>query len=1301
MPNTHRYILYQVRQTAPGGGRGVMNKRSQLPEIIRVRLPASMLTLCCLLITLLSGKAASAQDEIGPDALWFPSAEAGEAMDACLYESESCILDAMKAHGASAQAIMVAEYFEGRGYLIEFEETGLIDRATLFYPGRANDNWEPVLVNGEPLIVEVPWAVEGDVRLNQYYAPLAQRYPKMRMWNGDNHFEGMEPRAEGGQRFIFGFNLVDGCHACEVLGVARVAFDFDETGRFLGTTYLPPMAQEKPVPEPPPVSEGLIAYIGRDGNVWLISSDGSGQRQLTNDAIVDFDSDPATFIQYCCLKWSPDGRMLAFEQLLNADYQEHLLVYSLQEEELQELVVESNLLGFDWSSDSSTIVYGRSIPEAYWGRDEAESIAVDGLWQVNMATGAASELIPAHHGLPLAGATFSPDGNYLAFIEVEYIEGSQPFAVFDFRDQRYHRWGEPVGSFDWAPDGSFLVFDGINYVERGEGIIRSDPFGANRQTLTFPDGSSSDAIPLVSPTGDLVAFRRGNLEPGGPGKLWVVRSDGSNARELTPFDIHYDFTWGPSDEWVVVVAGDHRSEEIRLVHQPTGESHYLTDGKAPAWQPVTTTTTPINAEPWLEEKESLIRQLEDMDIPTSLFAVPALAAYDEDAAADLLAQVQAQHEQGELSEEQLDAFIRLTLQERAFSELLPAYTEVAATISDTTVDTVETAIGALFIAKPAWDRCRERIPFCGRLQRSTERFVWRLVSDLGRVVIRNFGPSAESREAGATFWDLVVNMVEDAFAQGHSLQDMLVDNTVEAAATTTLVRLLYLRPTQQLLDDGVTTADLASGGQKPWPIRGERTRAEMLVDAYIEQAAIQQQQALDRHEDFQAATDFIKLAEDAADMATLSPAALMAQTVGFWARVEHLVLINLPLTYLNYRNLDCVSYLSQEAARAVFVANEPFGSCQDRESFVPSQMDAHSKRTPQSSSAEPTLLTEEAEDYRTALAALVEATDASELSEIEGALERLETAEVALADNLDELLALTLARDSAGQSDEAFITAQRGFTTRQLSLYPALASVLMAREDEEDPPVDIHSIAEDITTQLEAVEQAAGTLEASPPPGPVLVIGNMQAELIAAETMVSVLIRNVGAEGAAGMHMVVLGDDQQPLADEAAGDLEAGAEVTIVTNIPSNDPGSPLTVQLWAQDRLIDAVWFTADAVIEPVPSGKVEETKTPVESADTAGEGTSEVAEATAAVDLSGDSPTTEPKENASAVLRWVRTWWPAGLALFLIAAAVTGGGLWLRRRRSGGQQPIDSPNRFCIHCGAEYPATGKFCIKCGKPRE
>jgi len=48
--------------------------------------------------------------------------------------------------------------------------------------------------------------------------------------------------------------------------------------------------------------EGRIAYLGPDGNLWMVNTDGSEKRQLTKTGDVN---DPCS--------WSPDGKKIAFE----------------------------------------------------------------------------------------------------------------------------------------------------------------------------------------------------------------------------------------------------------------------------------------------------------------------------------------------------------------------------------------------------------------------------------------------------------------------------------------------------------------------------------------------------------------------------------------------------------------------------------------------------------------------------------------------------------------------------------------------------------------------------------------------------------------------------------------------------------------------------------------------------------------------------------------------------------------------------------------------------------------------------
>jgi hypothetical protein len=52
------------------------------------------------------------------------------------------------------------------------------------------------------------------------------------------------------------------------------------------------------------------------------------------------------------------------------------------------------------------------------------------------------------------------------------------------------------------------------------------------------------------------------------------------------------------------------------------------------------------------------------------------------------------------------------------------------------------------------------------------------------------------------------------------------------------------------------------------------------------------------------------------------------------------------------------------------------------------------------------------------------------------------------------------------------------------------------------------------------------------------------------------------------------------------------------------------------------------------------------------------------------------------------------AGIAIFGLGA------LTVRRYRRRAVKAVTGSNRFCVHCGAQYPPTGKFCIRCGQER-
>jgi predicted secreted protein len=186
---------------------------------------------------------------VAPGACWNPDAATMDKIRRdCAPRSgeffEACFLAGMQKAGASREAVTFARSIGNLGYLQELRRQGPVDIAFVIYPFRANENQGFLLVNGDPPQIDVddlnllsPDKLKKDSRYNR----LRQRYPAVELWPGDRssrEFPSAQTTMDGGQRFVVRYRLLNGCHACELTGYARYAFDFDKTGRFQQTSYL-------------------------------------------------------------------------------------------------------------------------------------------------------------------------------------------------------------------------------------------------------------------------------------------------------------------------------------------------------------------------------------------------------------------------------------------------------------------------------------------------------------------------------------------------------------------------------------------------------------------------------------------------------------------------------------------------------------------------------------------------------------------------------------------------------------------------------------------------------------------------------------------------------------------------------------------------------------------------------------------------------------------------------------------------------------------------------------------------------
>jgi Tol biopolymer transport system component len=235
-------------------------------------------------------------------------------------------------------------------------------------------------------------------------------------------------------------------------------------------------------------------------DIFAINSDGSGLRQLTNDAAREL-----------AMNWSPDGTLLAFQRS-EQDGPDDLYLMNLDGSGLVNLTRNP---GDDWSPawspDGSQIAFysQRSTGQALYIIELSGMLGKDELAPV---------LIPS----TAMGAwpSWSPDGKQIAYrqelpgndeIFVIDADGSNPINLTDHRANDL--------SPDWSPDGKTIVFESIR--DGNYEIYAVNPDGTHLRRLT--NDPLEDQHARWSPDGRSILYSH-------HGELYLMNPDGSDPR---------------------------------------------------------------------------------------------------------------------------------------------------------------------------------------------------------------------------------------------------------------------------------------------------------------------------------------------------------------------------------------------------------------------------------------------------------------------------------------------------------------------------------------------------------------------------------------------------------------------------------------------------------------------------------------------------------------------------------------------------------------------------------------------------
>jgi Tol biopolymer transport system component len=332
-----------------------------------------------------------------------------------------------------------------------------------------------------------------------------------------------------------------------------VAFVSDRSGAFeIYVRALDGTATETPVtsdlgqnvqPAWSPDGKFLAYHSYRRGGIWVVPARGGTPRQVVTEG-----SAPA---------WSPDGASLAYQSDEHADASPTgfgaqagstirlVDVATGRQAPLTRSGVPSGGHAWPaWSPDGRYLTF--SVFEARPG----------GLWLLDRRTGKTTLLREADR---LYESAFSPDGSTI------YVAGGEAFIVRLPFDPATGSLTGP-GRFMTVPgvagvrdlsisrDGSSLAFAGLGLDSQiwAQAVTRDGKPAGQARALTR-DTSRRNSLPVISRDGAYLAYmssRRGQ-QP----NVWVMRTDGTEARQLTP-DATADYwpEWFPDSRRVAFLS---------------------------------------------------------------------------------------------------------------------------------------------------------------------------------------------------------------------------------------------------------------------------------------------------------------------------------------------------------------------------------------------------------------------------------------------------------------------------------------------------------------------------------------------------------------------------------------------------------------------------------------------------------------------------------------------------------------------------------------------------------------------------
>ncbi len=319
-----------------------------------------------------------------------------------------------------------------------------------------------------------------------------------------------------------------------------------------------------------PSSAGWIAVVSQ-GNLWLIHPDGSGIKQITQNATPSASTPNTGFT----LRWSPDGKMLG--------YAVGGVLTVLDIGSLQTTVrAYATAGGFDWSGNGQQIVYDGPVTA-----DSSGKPVNNGLWVVDVDSGQTRQMFQSSPAYPVTTRPlWSTDSTRVIFSEPPGA-GSGGIHLLSLDTGKITDLvpgSSPNTLCSWAPNAMIIA------------CVDPNPGAGQAPSVILLDEAGTESANLAIP-GAHYHPRLGPWASDGKRLALIYTSDPNGSQEMTDI-LSLDtgdfktvgagraLSWSPDGRWIALETSSAGTDQpITIVNTTSGLTSTLTNASSMAWQP--------------------------------------------------------------------------------------------------------------------------------------------------------------------------------------------------------------------------------------------------------------------------------------------------------------------------------------------------------------------------------------------------------------------------------------------------------------------------------------------------------------------------------------------------------------------------------------------------------------------------------------------------------------------------------------------------------------------------------------------